>query len=228
MAKKSKRYRAMDQKRTANAVSLAQGVDVLKSFLAAGAGKFDQTVEIHLRLGVDPKQADQLVRGSVVLPHGIGRSQRVIVFAKGNLAEAAQAAGADEVGQEQLAQKIKEGWTEFDVCIAAPDMMGLVGPLGKVLGPRGLMPSPRAGTVTADVAKVVREYKAGKVEFRNDAGGNVHAVVGKMSFSADKLRDNIQAFLDYINSLKPASIKGTYIRTIAICATMSPSVRIAA
>lgn len=228
MAKKSKRYRAMDQKRTANTVSLAQGVDVLKSFLAAGAGKFDQTVEIHLRLGVDPKQADQLVRGSVVLPHGIGRSQRVIVFAKGNLAEAAQAAGADEVGQEQLAQKIKEGWTEFDVCIAAPDMMGLVGPLGKVLGPRGLMPSPRAGTVTADVAKVVREYKAGKVEFRNDAGGNVHAVVGKMSFSADKLRDNIQAFLDYINSLKPASIKGTYIRTIAICSTMSPSVRIAA
>lgn len=228
MAKKSKRYRAMDQKRTANAVPLAQGVDVLKSFLAAGAGKFDQTVEIHLRLGVDPKQADQLVRGSVVLPHGIGRSQRVIVFAKGNLAEAAQAAGADEVGQEQLAQKIKEGWTEFDVCIAAPDMMGLVGPLGKVLGPRGLMPSPRAGTVTADVAKVVREYKAGKVEFRNDAGGNVHAVVGKMSFSADKLRDNIQAFLDYINSLKPASIKGTYIRTVAICATMSPSVRIAA
>jgi len=228
MAKKSKRYRAMDQKRTANAVTLAQGVDVLKSFLAAGAGKFDQTVEIHLRLGVDPKQADQLVRGSVVLPHGIGRSQRVIVFAKGNLAEAAQAAGADEVGQEQLAQKIKEGWTEFDVCIAAPDMMGLVGPLGKVLGPRGLMPSPRAGTVTADVAKVVREYKAGKVEFRNDAGGNVHAVVGKMSFSADKLRDNIQAFLEYVNSLKPASIKGTYVRTIAICSTMSPSVRIAA
>ena len=228
MPKKSKRYRAMDQKRTANAVSLSQGVDVLKSFLTAGAGKFDQTVEIHLRLGVDPKQADQLVRGSVVLPHGIGRSQRVIVFAKGVLADAAQAAGADEVGQEQLAQKIKEGFTEFDVCIAAPDMMGLVGPLGKVLGPRGLMPSPRAGTVTPDVAKVVREYKAGKVEFRNDAGGNVHAVVGKMSFSADKLRDNIQAFLDYINSLKPATIKGTYIRTIAICATMSPSVRIAA
>jgi len=150
------------------------------------------------------------------------------VVAKGALADAAQAAGADEVGQEQLAQKIKEGWTEFDVCIAAPDMMGLVGPLGKVLGPRGLMPSPRAGTVTPDVAKVVREYKAGKVEFRNDAGGNVHAVVGKMSFSADKLRDNIQAFLDYVNSLKPATIKGTYIRTIAICATMSPSVRIAA
>jgi large subunit ribosomal protein L1 len=201
---------------------------VLKSYGAAGAKKFDETVEVHVRLGVDPKQADQIVRGSVVLPHGIGRTQRVVVFAKGALADAAKAAGADEVGQEDLSKRIREGWTEFDVCIAAPDMMGLVGPLGKVLGPRGLMPSPRAGTVTPDVAKVVREYKAGKVEFRNDDGGIVHAVVGKMSFTADKLRDNIQTFLDYIQTLKPNSVKGTYVRSIAICATMSPSVRVAA
>jgi large subunit ribosomal protein L1 len=163
-----------------------------------------------------------------VLPNGIGRSQRVVVFAKGAMADAAKEAGADEVGQEELAKKIKDGWTGFDVCIAAPDMMGLVGPLGKVLGPRGLMPSPRAGTVTPDVAKVVKEYKAGKVEFRNDAGGNVHAVVGRLSFGADQLRENVQAFIDYVNSIKPTSIKGVYVRGIVICATMSPGVRVAA
>ncbi|MFO0901415.1 MAG: 50S ribosomal protein L1 [Pirellulales bacterium] len=228
MAKQTKKYKAMAAKQVANAVPLGQAVDILKAYGAAGAKKFDETVEVHVRLGVDPKQADQLVRGSVVLPNGIGRSQRVIVFAKGALADAAKEAGADEVGQEELAKKIKDGWTEFDVCIAAPDMMGLVGPLGKVLGPRGLMPSPRAGTVTADVSRVVKEYKAGKVEFRVDAGGNVHAVVGKMSFSADKLRENIHAFLEYLQSIKPSAVKGTYVRTIAICATMSPSVLVAA
>lgn len=228
MAKQTKKYKAMAAKQVPNAVPLTQAVDILKGYGAAGAKKFDESVEIHVRLGVDPKQADQIVRGSIVLPHGIGRSQRVVVFAKGALAEAAKEAGADLVGQEDLAAKIKEGWTEFDVCIAAPDMMGLVGPLGKVLGPRGLMPSPRAGTVTPDVAKVVREYKAGKVEFRNDDSGNVHAVVGRMSFSADRLRDNIQTFLDYLMSVKPNSVKGNYVRTIAICATMSPSVRVAA
>ena len=158
-----------------------------------------------MRLGIDPKQADQIVRGSIVLPHGIGKSQRVVVFAKGDLAEVARQAGADEVGQEDLAQRIKEGWTDFDACIAAPDMMGVVGPLGKVLGPRGLMPSPRAGTVTPDVARVVREYKAGKVEFRNDSGGNVHAVVGKLSFDKDKLQENVQAFIDHILALKPTA-----------------------
>ena len=228
MAKKSKRYRAAVTKQTASALPLAQAVEQLKTFGTIGPTKFDQTVEIHVRLGIDPKQADQLVRGSVVLPHGIGRTQRVVVFAKGPLADAATEAGADEVGQEELAKKIKDGWTEFDVCIAAPDMMGLVGPLGKVLGPRGLMPSPRAGTVTPDVARVVKEYKAGKVEFRNDDGGNVHAVVGKISFTADKLRENIQAFIDHILTLKSNSVKGSYVKGIAICATMSPSVRIAA
>lgn len=228
MTKQSKRFRACSAKRTDDAVPLAKAVEILKSFGSVGPTKFDQTVEIHMRLGVDAKQADQLVRGSVVLPNGIGRSQRVVVFAKGAMADAAREAGADEVGQEELAKKIKDGWTGFDVCIAAPDMMGLVGPLGKVLGPRGLMPSPRAGTVTPDVAKVVKEYKAGKVEFRNDAGGNVHAVVGRLSFGADQLRENVQAFIDYVNSIKPTSIKGVYVRGIVICATMSPGVRVAA
>jgi large subunit ribosomal protein L1 len=224
MTKQSKRFRALAAQRTDDAVPLAAAVEKLKKF---GNTKFDQTVEIHMRLGVDPKQADQIIRGSVVLPHGIGKTQRVAVFAKGDLAEAAKAAGADVVGQDDLAQKIKDGWTEFDVCIAAPDMMGLVGPLGKVLGPRGLMPSPRAGTVTPDVARVVKEYKAGKVEFRNDNGGIVHAIVGKMSFEGPQLKDNIEAFINFVLQLKPNSIKGTYVKSVAVCATMSPSVRIA-
>ena len=156
------------------------------------------------------------------------KTQRVIVFAKGDLAKAAEEAGADAVGQDDLAKKIKDGWTDFDVCIATPDMMGMVGPLGKVLGPRGLMPSPRAGTVTMDVARVIQEYKAGKVEFRNDKGANLHAIVGKLSFDNQKLQENVEAFLDYVNSLKPQAVKGTYIKSIALCATMSPSVRVAA
>ncbi len=225
MPKQSKRYRALVAKQSADPQPLADAVTLLKEF---NTTKFDQTVEIHMRLGVDPNQADQIIRGSLVLPHGIGRTQRVVVFAKGEAAEAAKAAGADEVGQEDLAKKIKDGWTDFDVCIATPDMMGLVGPLGRVLGPRGLMPAPRAGTVTPDAGKVVAEYKAGKVEFRNDKGGNVHAVVGKLSFDADKLTENIQAFLDVVIGMKPQSIKGTYIKGVAIAATMSPSVRVAA
>jgi large subunit ribosomal protein L1 len=206
-------------------VPLDQAVTLLKQF---NNTKFDQTVEIVMRLGIDPKQADQLVRGSIVLPHGIGKKLRVIVFAKGDMAETAKAAGADEVGTEELAKKIKDGWTDFDVCIAAPDMMGLVGPLGRVLGPRGLMPSPRAGTVTPEVAKTVKEYKAGKVEFRNDAGGNVHAVVGKLSFSAQQLAENIQAFIHYVMAIKPHSVKGNYLKGTSISATMSPGIRIAA
>ena len=225
MPKQSKRYRAQRDKVPADPVELNQAVEILKGF---GNTKFDQSVEIHMRLGVDDKQADQVVRGSLVLPHGIGKAQRVIVFAKGDLADAAKEAGADEVGQEELAKKIKDGWLDFDVCIATPDMMGLVGPLGRTLGPRGLMPSPRAGTVTPEVAKTVQEYKAGKVEFRNDKGGNVHAIVGKLSFDAKQLEDNIAAFIDFINSLKPTAIKGTYVRGIAIAATMSPGIRIAA
>jgi len=204
---------------------VSEAVAVLKTF---NTTKFDQTVEIAMHLGIDPKQADQLVRGSIVLPHGIGKSQRVVVFAKGDKLDEAKAAGADEVGGPELAEKIKGGWTEFDVCIAVPDMMGVVGPLGKVLGPRGLMPSPRAGTVTPDVAKAIREYKAGKVEFRTkDTGGNIHAVVGKLSFDAAKLAENVNAFINYVVSLKPPAVRGQYIKGIVISATMSPGVRIA-
>ena len=225
MAKRSKRFKKIAEKVSTEPVPLAQAVETLKGFATT---KFDQTVEIAMRLGVDAKQADQIVRGSVVLPNGIGRTQRVVVFAKGDMANAALEAGADEVGQEDLAEKIKGGWTDFDACIAAPDMMGLVGPLGRVLGPRGLMPSPRAGTVTPDVAKVVKEYKAGKVEFRNDASGIVHAVVGKLSFETDKLSENVEAFIQHINNLKPMAVKGVYVRGIALSATMSPGVRVAA
>ena len=224
MGKKSKRYRAALDKQPKEPLPLAKAVETLKTY---DQTKFDQTVEVHLRLGVDPNQADQIIRGSLVLPNGIGKTQRVVVFAKGDAAKAAEEAGADEVGQEDLAKKIKDGWTDFDVCIAAPDMMGLVGPLGRVLGPRGLMPSPRAGTVTPDVAKVVGEYKAGKVEFRNDKGGNVHAMVGKMSSEGPKLVENIEAVLKHINGLKPQTIKGTYLKGVASCGTMSPSVRVA-
>ncbi|MBX3417366.1 MAG: 50S ribosomal protein L1 [Pirellulaceae bacterium] len=225
MKKQSKRYRELAKKVPASAVSLEQAITVLKGFSGT---KFDQTVELHMRLGVDAKQADQIVRGSLVLPHGIGKTQRVIVFAKGAAADAARQAGADEVGQEDLAKKIQGGWTEFDVCIAAPDMMGMVGPLGRVLGPRGLMPSPRAGTVTPDVASAVRDYKAGKVEFRNDAGGNVHAVVGRLSFDAQQLKENITALIEYIQSIKPNAVKGVYVRGVFVAATMSPSVQVAA
>ena len=181
-----------------------------------------------MRLGIDAKQAEQAVRGSIVLPHGLGRTLRVIVFAKGDKIDEARQAGADEVGGPELAEKIKGGWTEFDVCIAAPDMMGVVGPLGKILGPRGLMPSPRAGTVTPDVGKVIKEYKAGKIEFRTAKDGNVQAAVGKLSFDPVKLAENITAFINHVVALKPATVKGQYIKGIAISATMSPSVRIAA
>jgi large subunit ribosomal protein L1 len=226
MAKHSKRMRSLLAKAPGKtAVPLPEAVKLLKQF---NNTKFDQTVEVAIRLGVDPKQAEQIVRGSVVLPHGIGKSVRVVVFAKGDLADQAKAAGADEVGTEDLAKKIREGWTDFDVCIAAPDMMGLVGPLGKVLGPRGLMPSPRAGTVTPEVAKTVREYKAGKVEFRNDAGGVVHGVAGKLSFDADKLTENIRSFIDYVLAIKPAAVKGQYVKSITISATMSPGIAVAA
>lgn len=224
MGKQSKRYAASVKSRPEEAVPLDKAVEILKGYKPT---KFDQSVEIHVRLGIDPKQADQLVRGSIVLPHGIGKSQRVVVFARGDAAKAAEAAGAELVGTDELAKKIKEGWLDFDVCVATPDLMGMVGPLGRVLGPRGLMPSPKAGTVTPDPANAVREYKAGKVEFRNDAGGNVHAVVGKLSFDSSKLVDNINAFIDRIQGLKPNGVKGTYVRGIVITATMSPSVRVA-
>jgi len=228
MPKIAKRMTAMLKKAPTDPKPLpvSEAVAILKTF---NTTKFDQTVVIAMHLGIDPKQADQLVRGSVVLPHGIGKSQRVVVIAKGDKIDEAKAAGADEAGGPELAEKIKGGWTEFDVCIATPDMMGVVGPLGKVLGPRGLMPSPRAGTVTPDVAKAVKEYKAGKVEFRTkDDGGNIHAVVGKLSFDAAQLTENIQAFIHFVVGLKPAAVRGQYIKNIVISAAMSPGVRVQA
>jgi large subunit ribosomal protein L1 len=223
--KRSKRYNALLKSVPEEPVALAKAVEVLKGF---DGTKFDQTVEIHMNLGIDPKQADQLVRGSIVLPHGIGKTQRVIVFAKGAAADTAKEAGADEVGEAELAKKVSDGWLDFDVCIASPDMMGVVGPLGRVLGPRGLMPSPRAGTVTPDVGTAVSEYKAGKVEFRNDSGGNVHAVVGRLNFSADQIVENVQAFMKHINSVEPSSLKGSYVNSVTLAATMSPGVMVAA
>ena len=225
MAKQSKRLRTLAEKTGAEPIALPEAVALLKTF---NNTKFDQSVEVSIRLGIDPKQADQIIRGSIVLPHGIGRTLRVVVFAKGDKIEEAQEAGADEVGGKELADRIKEGWTDFDVCIAAPDMMGIVGPLGRILGPRGLMPSPRAGTVTPELADTIKEYKAGKVEFRNDTGGIVHAVVGKLSFEADKLAENIKAFINLITGMKPTAVKGQYVKGIAISATMSPGVKVAA
>ena len=214
MARQSKRMKSLSKKAAGLGVlGLPEAVKALKGLeesmpKAIKRIGFDQTVEIAVRLGVDPRQADQIVRGSIVLPHGIGKSQRVIVFAQGENVKIAQTAGADIVGGKELADKIKDGWLEFDVAIATPDMMGVVGPLGRVLGPRGLMPSPRAGTVTQDVATAVREYKAGKVEFRVDNGSNVHCVVGRMSFDVEKLTENIESLLSFIRSLKPSASKG--------------------
>jgi large subunit ribosomal protein L1 len=233
MARCSKRVRILrEQVANVGAVDVAAAVKLLKSLedkLPSGVRKcrFDQAVMLAVRLGIDPRQADQIVRGSIVLPHGIGRAKRVIVFTQGDNVAAATAAGADVVGGKDLAEKIKGGWLDFDVAIASPDMMGVVGPLGKVLGPRGLMPSPRAGTVTSDVGAAVREYKAGKVEFRCDSGGNVHCVVGKLSFDETKLSENVDALLKYLRSIKPATSKGQYVRNICISATMTPGLSIA-
>lgn len=224
MPKLSKRLQSAAKKRPASPLPLAEAVKALKAY---DKPKFDQSVEVAMRLGVDHTQADQIVRGSIVLPNGIGKVQRIVVFAKGPAAKAAEAAGADHVGDDELAKKIMDGWTDFDVCIATPDMMKTISPLGRVLGPRGLMPSPRAGTVSPDPASVVAEYKAGKVEFRNDKGGNVQAIVGKLSFDDEKLVANIQAFLDRVVGLKPSAVKGVYVKSAHISATMSPSVRLA-
>ena len=211
--------------KTNGPVPLPEAVRLLKTF---NTTKFNQTVEVSTHLGIDPKQTDQNVRGSVALPHGIGKSVRVAVFAQGENAEKARAAGADIVGADDLAQQVKGGTMDFDVALATPDMMGVVGPLGRVLGPRGLMPSPRSGTVTTDIASAVREFKAGKIEFRNDKGGNVAVAVGKLAFSEEQLADNINAFLSYLRSLKPAAAKGTYIHSITLSATMSPGIPVSA
>ena len=189
--------------------------------------KFDESVDIAVRLGVDPKHADQMVRGAVVLPHGTGKSQRVAVVAKGDKANEARAAGADFVGAEDLVDRIqKESWTDFDSMVATPDMMGLVGRLGRVLGPKGLMPNPKVGTVTTDVAKAVRELKAGRVEFRVEKAGIVHARIGKASFGGDKLRDNARTMIETLLRLKPPSAKGTYMKSVTLSTSMGPGIRV--
>src|SRR5436305_5696270 len=226
MKMQSKRYRALrDKVKSLDPIALADAIKQLKTF---GTTKFVQSVEVSTNLGIDPRQSDQNVRGSVALPHGIGKTVRVAVFAQGDNVERATSAGADIVGADDLAQRVKGGFMDFDVALATPDMMGVVGPLGRVLGPRGLMPSPRSGTVTTDIASAVREFKAGKIEFRNDKGGNVAAPVGKLSFSEAELVDNITTFLNHLRTVKPAAAKGTYIRTVTISATMSPGIRVSA
>lgn len=201
---------------------LKKAVSVLKQMKRA---KFDETVEVHMQLGVDASQSDQMIRGTVSLPHGIGKSVRVIVFCQGEHVAKALEAGADAAGSDDLIKKIQQdNWTDFDVAIAMQDMMGKVSRLGKVLGPRGLMPSPKAGTIVSDVSAGVREFKAGKVEYRTDKGGNVHAGVGKLSFDEDKLVENISTFVEQVRAAKPAGVRGQYIRTVNICSTMSPGV----
>jgi large subunit ribosomal protein L1 len=220
--KRSKRYNTAWDTLPETKVPLVDAVKMLKSFPAA---KFDQTVELHLHLGIDPRQADQALRGSFSLPHGVGKQRKVIAFCEGEEAEQAKEAGAIEAGGEELVAKIQEGWTDFDVAIAKPQMMKLVSRLGRVLGPQGKMPSPKAGTVVQDdIAEAVGEFAAGKVEYRNDAGGNLHVAVGKLSFDEQQLIDNVDAFLALIRRLRPTSVRGTYIKRVCLAATMTPSV----
>ncbi|MDO8500580.1 MAG: 50S ribosomal protein L1 [Gemmatimonadaceae bacterium] len=223
MRQHGKKYTAAATKRDiATRYQAKQAIDLVKS---AAFAKFDETVEVAVRLGVDPRHADQVVRGTVVLPAGTGKTVRVLVIAAGEKAREAEQAGADFVGTEYIA-KIKENWMDFDVLIATPDQMGQLGALGRILGPRGLMPNPKAGTVTFDVARAVREVKAGKIEFRVDKSGNVHAAIGKVSFPAEALETNFTAFMDQIVRSKPAAAKGVYVRTVAISCTMGPGVSI--
>jgi large subunit ribosomal protein L1 len=218
----SKRYDAAAKKlEPEKQYLLEEAVRLLKEMPSA---KFDESVDISFRLGVDPKHADQMVRGAVVLPHGIGKTVRVAVFAKGEKEREAREAGADTVGAEDLVQKVQEGWTDFDTAIATPDLMGQVGRLGKVLGPRGLMPNPKLGTVTFDVSKAVREAKAGKVEFRVDKAGNIHTPVGKKSFTPENIQANAMAVIEAIVRAKPSAAKGTYLRSVTMSTTMGPGV----
>src|SRR5213595_2123837 len=222
---RSKRYKEDAKMRPEKPLPIDQAVDIVKSFKAT---KFDQSVELIVNLGIDPKQADQMIRGSLSLPHGVGKTKRVVCFCPDHLVEPAKQAGAIKAGGQELVQQIeKENFTDFDVAIASPDMMRFVGRLGKVLGPKGLMPSPKAGTVTADIANAVREYAAGKIEFRNDTGGNVHCVVGKLSFDNRKLVDNINSMVTTIRKLKPQTSKGAYFKKVVIKASMTPAVQLA-
>ena len=219
-----KKYRAAEKNRDiAASYQAKQALEIVKKSAFA---KFDETVEVAVRLGVDPKHADQVVRGTVVLPAGTGKSVRVLVIATGDKAKEAEAAGADFVGADDMVAKIKDGWLDFDVLVATPDQMGKLGQLGRVLGPRGLMPNPKAGTVTMDVTRAVRETKAGKIEFRVDKAGNVQVPIGKVSFPLESLETNFNAFMDQIVRSKPASSKGVYVRNVSVSSTMGPGVRV--
>jgi large subunit ribosomal protein L1 len=223
MGFRSKRYKKESQGAGKEPMGLAEAVEKVKSFKSV---KFDQSIECVLHLGIDPKQADQLIRGSISLPNGVGKQKKVIAFCEDSDIEAAQAAGAIEASCDELVKKISDGWLDFDVAIASPKVMSKVGKLGRVLGPQGKMPSPKNGTVTADVATAVAEFAAGKVEFKNDAGSNIHVVVGKQSFETEKLIGNIEAFVSHMKKIKPAAAKGTYIKKMCISATMSPSIAV--
>lgn len=220
---RSKRYKGEFEKASQEELSLVDAVRKVKTF---GSTKFDQSVECVMHLGIDPKQADQIIRGALSLPHGIGKSRKVIAFCEDSDVAGAREAGAIEAGCEELVEKIQGGWMDFDVAIASPKVMGKVGKLGRLLGPQGKMPSPKNGTVTAQVAQTVKDFAAGKVEFRNDSGGNVHAVIGKVSFDESKLAENIETFISHIKRLKPGTAKGTYVKKICISATMSPAVMV--
>ena len=225
MAKHGKKYQdAAKLLEDGKLYSVAEAMELVKKTATA---KFDETIELHVRLGVDPKYADQQVRGAMVLPHGTGKAKKVLVFAKGEKVKEAEDAGADYVGSDEIVTKIQGGWFDFDVAVATPDMMGTVGRLGKVLGPRGLMPNPKLGTVTMDLVKAINEIKAGKVEYRTDKAGNIHVPIGKASFDVDKLKANYQALMDTLVRVRPAAAKGQYIRSITVSSTMGPGVPIA-
>jgi large subunit ribosomal protein L1 len=223
MRPRSKRYKKESEQIGEEPVSLAEAVEKIKSFTSV---KFDQTIECVLQLGIDAKQAEQLIRGSISLPHGIGKRKKVIAFCEDSGIEAAKTAGAIEAGCDELIKKISEGWLDFDVAIASPKVMAKVSKLGKTLGPQGKMPSPKKGTVTEDLATTIAEFAAGKVEFKNDAGGNVHLVVGRQSFEAQKLIENIEAFVSHIKKIRPVTAKGTYIKKMCVSAAMSPGVAV--
>ncbi|MRG88004.1 50S ribosomal protein L1 [Salinibacillus xinjiangensis] len=224
MAKKSKKYEeALKLVDRTKAYEISEAVEVVKKTATA---KFDESVEAAFRLGVDPKKADQQIRGAMVLPNGTGKTQKVLVFAKGDKAKEAEAAGADYVGEQDYINKINQGWFDFDVVVATPDMMAEVGKLGRVLGPKGLMPNPKTGTVTFEVEKAVKEVKAGKVEYRVDKSGNIHVPIGKVSFEDEKLVENFNALAEQIVKVKPQSSKGTYMRNVSIASTMGPGVRV--
>jgi large subunit ribosomal protein L1 len=221
--KKGKRY--LEATKNIVAEKTYETQEAVELALKTASAKFDETVELHVKLGVDSRQADQQVRGVVVLPHGTGKKVRVLVIAKGTQEEAAQKAGADHVAGEEIIAKIKNGWLDFDVCITTPDMMAKVGQVAKILGPKGLMPNPKSGTVTTDVAKAIEDVKAGKVEYRLDKTNNVHVILGKVSFGADKIKENLDAVMQAIIKAKPAAAKGTYLKSTTLATTMGPGIR---